>query len=99
MSRAALNSRLSDPGFAPKDVGSAAAEARAWFMTTAAHEAFVVMAVFRDMTARDLDDQQAVPTADWSRFTADVLPGLRAVVAGDPGVALADLVLGYHSSI
>jgi len=99
MSRAALNSLLSDPGFAPKDITPATIEARAWFMATADADASAVLGVFNDLLARGFDDEQGVPTDAWERFTGEVLPKLLGITASPPTVTPADLAIAYHSSI
>jgi hypothetical protein len=99
MSRAALNSRLSDPGFAPQDLTPAADEARAWFVHTADPAAFAVLGVLCDLIARGFDDQQGAPTAEWQRVVADALPRLRGVTADPPTATDADLVIAYHSTL
>jgi hypothetical protein len=99
MSRAALNSRLSDPGFAPQDIKPAADEARAWFVHTADPAAFTVLGVLCDLIARGFDGQQGVPTAEWQRVATDALPRLRGITTSPPTATQADLVIAYHSTL
>ncbi len=96
-----LRPLLADPAFAPGDILAAEPLCDQWFRGTAALEAFVFRAVLRQLIADDWD-KQAVPTADWQRFTADVLPRMVAVLdalPGDTGAQLRAVALGYHSTI
>ena len=102
MSPPALRPLLTKSAFTPADVAPAAALCRDWFKATASIEAFTVAAVFDDLIARNFDDPQGVPSADWQRFVVDVLPRIVAVVddqTGDPIPAIRALVIGYHSSL
>jgi hypothetical protein len=97
-----LRQLLTDPAFAPGRVQDAANACDRWFAADASLAAFVCRSVFRDLIARDFTDPQAVPTADWHRFLADVLPKVVAVLdalPAEPVAELRDLVIGYHSSI
>jgi hypothetical protein len=96
-----LRPLLANPSFAPGDITAAAVQCQDWFRNTASLEAFVLAAIFHDLIARDWD-KQAVPTAEWKRFTGDVLPRMVAVLdtlPADPAPALRALVIGFHSSI
>ena len=92
---------LANPAFAPADLTTAESHCHQWFITTASLDAFVLRAIFRQLIADDWD-KQAVPNADWQRFTTDVLPRMVAVLdalPGDTSTQLRALVIGYHSTI
>ena len=96
-----LKPLLANPVFAPGDLGTAESLCDQWFRSSAALEAFTLRAIFRQLLADDWD-KQAVPAADWQRFTADVLPRMVAVLdalPGDTGAQLRAVVIGYHSTI
>jgi hypothetical protein len=96
-----LRPLLTNPGFAPGDISSAAVECQDWFRNAASLEAFVLSSIFHDLIARDWH-QQAVPAADWNRFMTDVLPRMVAVLdtlPADPVTQLRAVVIGCHSSI
>lgn len=62
----------------------------------------MVSAVFQDLLGRGFDDPRGVPTAEWHRFLADVLPRTIAVIDAPPShliPALHGLAPGYHSSL
>ncbi len=96
-----LRPLLANPAFTPHDIIAAEDLCREWFANTAALEAFV----FRSVFLRLIDEEwhvQAVPSADWQRFKADVLPRMVAVLdalPGDTGAQLRAVALGYHSTI
>jgi hypothetical protein len=98
----ALRQLLADPAFGPNRVQDAADISDRWFATAASLASFVCRSIFRDLIVRGWADPQGVPTADWTRFTVDVLPRMVAVLdalPSEPVPELRDLVLHYHSSI
>jgi len=96
-----LRPLLANPAFAPAHILPAAIDCQDWFKNTASLEAFVLSSIFHALMERDWH-RQAVPTVDWNRFMADVLPRMVTVLdtlPADPTSQLRALVLGYHSSI
>jgi hypothetical protein len=93
---------LADPAFAPGQIQDASVICDDWFANEASLASFVCRSIFRDMIARGFTNQQGVPTPDWDRFLADVLPrmfSLLNTLPADAAAELRDLVLVYHSSI
>jgi hypothetical protein len=73
-----------------------------WFRDEASLASYVFLSIFNDLIARNWDDPQGVPPAEYNRFVADVLPCLNDVLdalPGDPTSALQQLVLAYHDAI
>jgi hypothetical protein len=73
-----------------------------WFKNESSLVSFVFRSIFRDLIARDWDNQQGVPNDEFERFETDVLPRLDAALNALPprlDTTLSDLVIAYHGSI
>jgi hypothetical protein len=99
---AKLKQQLVSGAFAPGSVTAISVICDDWFRDESSLVSFVFRSIFQDLICRDWDDPQGIPTPEFNRFVADVLPALNAVLAvlpGDRSAALQNLVLAYHDSI
>jgi len=99
---AQLKKLLVNGTFVPGSVTAISAICDDWYRDESSLVSFVFRSIFHDLISRNWDDPQGVPTSEFNRFVADVLPSLNAVLAvlpGDPSGALNKLVLAYHDSM
>ncbi len=99
---AQLEQQLASGVFVPGSVTAIAQLCEDWFRDESSVVSFVFRSIFSDLIARDWDDPQGVPTSEFNRFVADVLPCLNDVLAalpGDPSGAIQKLVIAYHDSM
>lgn len=100
MHAARLLPLLVDKAFVPGSVTTILEICNDWFRDEASLASFVFRAVFCDLSVRNWDDDQGVPTSEFELFKADVLPRLNAVLTtrlGDTTGALNDLLLAHRS--
>jgi hypothetical protein len=99
---AQLRRQLSSGVFVPGSVYTIVALCDDWFRDESSVASFVFRSIFRDLISRGWDDPQGIPTSEFNRFIADVLPCLNDVLAilpGDPSGAIEKLVVAYHDSM
>lgn len=99
---AQLKQQLADGTFVPGSVTAVAALCDDWFRYESSLASFVFRSIFDDLISRQWDDEQGIPTPDFKRFMADVVPCLRdvlAVLPGDTSGSLQKLVDAYHDSL
>ncbi len=97
-----LRPLLANGTFGPNLIATISAICDDWFRDEWSLVSFVFRSIFHDLIVRGWDDPQGIPTPEFNRFVADVLPCLNAdlmVLPGDPMRVLQTLVVAYHDFI
>lgn len=90
---------LEDSAFGTDRVLEIAECCRVWYAQSATLLAFVFLGIFRDLIARGWDDPQGVNSAEFDRFTYEVLPRLRAALNCPDDLSASRIVTAYHGSL
>jgi hypothetical protein len=96
-----LSRLLDDDAFIPGSVTEIAAICDEWFSADPSLVPFAFRAIFRELDARDWAEQ-AVPTAVFKQFKAEVLPAMRATLAGhveNHKSTLLNVVRAFHQIV
>jgi hypothetical protein len=91
MSRPRPQTLIADAGLTPANLAPLIEAADAWYQAEPSTASFVVRAVFRELQAQGLGDEQGVPTAEVTVLQGALLPPLNDLFAsldsGNKGIA------------